>query len=86
MKAFLLELLNSKKVWATIVAILVWVLGRFGLAVSDADLLPVVGAIMTFVLAQGWADKGKSAIKESLKAVAAADAAAAVAPPRPSKR
>jgi hypothetical protein len=52
------QLLSSKKAVATLAAVLVWVVGRFGANVSEAELLPVIGAICAFVLAQGWADSG----------------------------
>ncbi len=65
MKDFLKSLLSSKKVLATLAAILVWVLGRFGLDVGEEQLLPVIGSLAAFVLAQGWADHGKEAIKEA---------------------
>lgn len=63
MKPLLKSLLESKKAAATLVAILVWVIGRFGLDVPAEELGPLVAAIATFVLAQGFADKGKEAVK-----------------------
>jgi len=67
MKAMTGQLLGSKKAWGTLSMILVWVIGRFGADVPAEELLPLVGAIATFVLAQGWADKGKEAVKEKAK-------------------
>lgn len=63
MKPLLKSLLESKKAAATLVAILVWVIGRFGLDIPAEELGPLVAAIATFVLAQGFADKGKEAEK-----------------------
>lgn len=67
MKDMIRQLLTSKKALATLVAVLVWVLGRFGLDVESAELLPLVGAIAAFVVAQGFADQGKEAEKERAK-------------------
>lgn len=57
------QLLTSKKFWLTIVAIIVWVAGRFGLDVSSADLEPIVIAIGALVVGQGFADSGKEAAR-----------------------
>lgn len=65
---FVRTVLSSKKALATIVSILVWLIGRAGLNISEEMLLPVVGAIAAYVLAQGIADKGKEAVKEAAKA------------------
>lgn len=62
MKNMIKALLGSKKAWATVTGVIVWVIGRW-VEVDPADLLPVVAAIATFVLAQGFADKGKEATK-----------------------
>jgi len=48
---------------------LVWLGGHLGLHWSNETLLPLVAALQTFVLAQGWADHGKEA--EKIKAAAA---------------
>ena len=72
MKDMVKQLLGSKKAWGTVAAVLVWVIGRFGADVPADELLPLVGAIATFVLAQGFADKGKEAIKEQDKLAKAA--------------
>lgn len=71
MKEMLRELLTSKKFATTVVAIIVWVVGRFGLHVDEAALLPLVGALAAFVVAQGLADQGKSAAKIDAQAAAA---------------
>lgn len=82
MKELLRALLESKKFAATVAAILVWVLGRAGLDVSDDMLLPIVGSLVAFVLAQGWADKGKEAVKEAAKLRASAPGGEKLADPR----
>jgi len=64
-------MLSSKKFIATFVAVLVWVLARVGWDVNPDLLYPVIGSLVAFVLAQGWADKGKEA--EKVKAAAAAE-------------
>lgn len=63
MRALLHQLLTSKKAWATIAAILVWVLGRVGWDVPADELLPVIGALCVFVAGQALADVGKEARK-----------------------
>jgi hypothetical protein len=63
MKELLKQILTSKKAWATIAAILVWVLGRVGWDVDAEELLPVVGALCAFVVGQALADVGKEAKK-----------------------
>lgn len=57
------QLLSSKKAVATLVAVLVWVGGRFGLDVSAEDLAPIVALIAAYVVGQGIADHGKEAAK-----------------------
>lgn len=61
------QFLTSKKALATLAAILVWVAGRFGWNIGEETLLPIIGMLATFVLAQGWADHGKEAVKEQAK-------------------
>ncbi len=67
MREMFKELLSSKKFITTAVAIIVWVVGRFGLHVDEASLLPLVGALSAFVIAQGFADHGKEAEKAKAK-------------------
>ena len=61
MLTMLRELASSKKAAATLAAVLVWLVGRFGFHAAVDDVLPVCGALLTFVLAQGVTDHGKSA-------------------------
>lgn len=67
MREVVYALLSSKKFLVAAVAALVWVAGRAGMDISEADLMPVVGALVAYVLAQGWADKGKGAVQEAAK-------------------
>ena len=60
MKNALIEMLSSKKFLATLVAVIVWLTGRLGLDLDADLLLPIVGAIATYVVAQGAADFMKS--------------------------
>lgn len=66
MRDLLKTLLTSKKFLVTLTAVLVWLLGRLGLDVPQEELLPVVLALAGFVLAQGWADRGKEAVKQEM--------------------
>ena len=68
MKDILRQLFGSKKAWATIVTIIVWIGGRVGWNIDPVTLLPVIGSLAVFVLAQGSADKGKEAKKLELAA------------------
>lgn len=63
MRDVLKQLLTSKKALVTLVAVIVWALGRFGLDVAADDLLPLVVALATFVVSQGLADHGKEKAK-----------------------
>lgn len=69
MKSTLLELVTSKKFLAAITAIVVYVAGRFGLALDPAALDHIFAALLVYVGAQGVADAGKSAAQ--IKAVTA---------------
>ena len=61
------QILSSKKALATIAAILVWIFGRVGWDVAAEDLLPVIGALASYALAQGFADRGKESTKLELE-------------------
>lgn len=75
-KALARELLTSKKFVATIIAVALWATGRAGLDLTAEDLALPIGAIIAFILAQGFgADFGKSAAKERAKAAIAATGA-----------
>jgi hypothetical protein len=63
MKSLAYQLLTSKKALATLAAILVWVVGRFGLSVEADELLPMIATLAAFVVGQGFADMNKEAAK-----------------------
>jgi len=63
MKAIFRAVFGSKKAVATLAAIIVWALGRFGLDVSPGELQPIIAALLAYVLGQGLADVGKEARK-----------------------
>ena len=60
-KPVLGKLLTSKKAWATATSLIVSGLGYAGWVVPEDAVLPVVIALSTFVVAQGFADVGKEA-------------------------
>ena len=57
------QLLASKKALATIVAILVWLVGKFGLEVESELLYGIVGPLLVYVTGQSIADFGKEKAK-----------------------
>lgn len=57
------ELLKSKKALVALIAAAVWVAGRFGLHLDQAELLGAVSPLWAYVLGQGIADSGKEAAK-----------------------
>lgn len=77
--AILKELLASKKFLALLAALLAWVIGKLGLDIPAADLLPVLGLIAIYIVGQGVADLGKESSKVLAAASAKASEAAAAA-------
>ncbi len=63
MKAALVELLGSKKVLMTLVAIMVTIGARYGLQLDPEFCLAILGSFAVLVHAQGQADHGKEAAK-----------------------
>jgi hypothetical protein len=61
MKRALIELLTSKKFLAASAAVLIYVVGRSGLAIDPDTLDRIFAALMVYVGAQGIADVGKGA-------------------------
>jgi len=57
------DLLGSKKFLVSFVAVLVWILGRFGFHIDEEALLTVLSPFYAYILAQGVADHGKEAAK-----------------------
>ena len=62
------EMLGSKKFLAALIAGVVWVAGRFGLALNNEELLGAVTPLWLYVLGQGMADFGKAKAIEAPKA------------------
>lgn len=61
MVAMLKELLASKKFFTALVAGVCWLVGRLGLHVDPEVLGPALFPLLTFIVSQGIADRGKSA-------------------------
>lgn len=61
-------LFSSKKFILTLAAILVWLAGKGGLALTEADVTPVLYLLGGLVGAIGMQDFGKERIKEAVKA------------------
>jgi len=55
------DLAGRKKFQAAIISIIVWGVGKAGLDMSPADLLPFVGPLWLFIFGQALADFKKSA-------------------------
>lgn len=53
-------LLSSKKALMAFVSAAVWLGGKVGLDLDASELLPAVGPMWSYILAQGAADFGKS--------------------------
>jgi uncharacterized membrane protein (DUF441 family) len=62
-KPILGEILSSKKALALIAGAIVWALAQAGVGASEAQVLPLLGFIATYILGQGIADKGKEEAK-----------------------
>lgn len=61
MVAMLKELLSSKKFATAVVAAIIWLVGRLGWHVDTETLAGAITPLLTFILSQGIADRGKSA-------------------------
>lgn len=68
-KPVLAQLFSSKKFLAMLVGVLVWAAGKAGLHLSDADLMPVLVLIGTYIGAQGLSDVGKEKAKVLAEAI-----------------
>lgn len=67
-KPILAALFGSKKFIITLAAILVWLAGKGGLALTEADVTPVLLLLGGLVGAIGMQDFGKERVKEAVKA------------------
>jgi hypothetical protein len=72
-------LLGSKKFQASILAGAAWGAGRLGWHVDAGEMTAAISPLLTFILAQGIADHGKSAAQVTAGSAPAATAAAAPA-------
>lgn len=54
-------LASSKKFIVAVVAALVWIAGRFGLALDKEEVLGIVSPLLAYIVGQGIADTGKHA-------------------------
>jgi uncharacterized membrane protein (DUF441 family) len=74
-KPILVALFSSKKFLALLAGVVVWLVSKAGLSLTDSDVTPILLLIGGYIGAQGLADIGKEKIKEEVKAVAASKAA-----------
>ena len=68
-KPILVALFGSKKFLLLLAGIVVWLLGKGGLSVTDADVTPVLLLIGAWLGAQGIADFGKESTKLSIATI-----------------
>lgn len=66
-KPVLAQIFTSKKALYTLAGIIVWLLAKAGVILSEDAVLPILGAIGVLVLGQGMADFGKEGAKEAGK-------------------
>jgi hypothetical protein len=67
-------LLKSKKFLVSLSGVLFVLLNQtLGLNIPEATVAEVVGLMAAYVIGQGFADKGKEAVKEDLKGFDALD-------------
>jgi len=71
-KGVLASLFGSKKFVALLMGVAIWLGSKIGLNLTEAQLLPILALIGTYIGAQGVADLGKS------KAIVEAEAAKAL--------
>lgn len=70
-KDLLKALFSSKKFLALLAGAMVWLAGKGGLALTEADVTPLLILLGGYIGAQGLADIGKEKVKEEAKAIAA---------------
>ena len=63
-----MDLLKSKKFQASLVGLIVAMVGRIGLNLDEQALLTVLSPILTYIVGQAMADIGKEKAKASSKA------------------
>ncbi len=69
-KPVLASLFSSKKFLALLAGLLVWVVGKAGLELSDSDVMPMLLLIGSYIGAQGIADFRKEEAKVIADALA----------------
>lgn len=57
------EFVTSKKFIAAVSGVFITLLAKLHFQVSDAVAAEIVSTVVAYILAQGWADKGKEAAK-----------------------
>lgn len=57
------EFVTSKKFIAAVAGILITLLAKLKFDIPESTVQEIVGLVMAYVLAQGWADSGKEAAK-----------------------
>ena len=67
-----MELFKSKKFQASLVGLIVALVGEIGLNLDEQALLTVLSPILTFIVGQAMADIGKEKAKAEVKAKAEA--------------
>lgn len=67
-------LFGSKKFLALLAGVLVWLAGKGGLALTEADVTPLLLLIGGYIGAQGLADIGQGRVRAEAKAVESAKA------------
>lgn len=70
MKNLLKSLLESKKAMVMLLSIAAMLLAKLGWSVDGEQLYLFLAPALTYILAQGWADKGKEAAKVAVAAEA----------------
>jgi len=68
-KPILGQILSSKKALALITGAIVWALSQAGIGASEAQVLPLLGFIASYILGQGIADLGKEEAKVIAKSL-----------------
>lgn len=62
-KPVLGQILSSKKALALIAGAIVWALSLVDIGANEAQILPLLGLVASYLIGQGIADSGKEAAK-----------------------
>lgn len=63
------ELLTSKKFIVSVSGMIVALVAKLGLELQTEDVAAIVSPVVAYVVAQGWADRGKEAEKIKTKEI-----------------